>query len=537
MKFKTIIGLTLAGVCLAACSVEEQDDSAAIVKENYTREFIKEFGTINPNQDWNVVEQKNVTINTTSPVDVIIYEKQDGKYKLAADYKAVSGSKTITFDGMEGDNTPFIVSLNGNMTFATNGETINYNGALASGIKRAADANYWVTRNSEATTITLQSYDGKFTKLKNEGANHYDPFLDICQENAPTYAISAGSMKSLYPIYHGSEKSYEFGMYYYDNEEGTNIYIPMYKTGEHADDFTEVTDADEKGRGGNINSHAYEFHAQKDIVTQLYVKSGDKYYYANPELNDGKELFATATVSKTSEDGYSYITFDDPENQDNDFNDLIILDLLRFTSTDPVIKSDTVSYLVACEDLGGTFDYDFNDLVFRVSHVSGTNDLTITPLAAGGTLEAYLCYNGQVISDEWHSHFGDGHDVSDMINTGHGNPETNVKSIKVTGVPTDFSMTQFSTQTSGFSIKVAGREDMTVAGPGKGEAPQMLILPNDWKWPKELTNILTAYPQFGEWGANYNKSTWVNTITNGNYIDMGVNAFKATKTKTVELTK
>lgn len=535
MKIKTIIGLTLAGVCLAACSVEEQDDSAAIVKENYTREFIKEFGTINPNQDWNVVEQKNVTINTTSPVDVIIYEKQDGKYKLAADYKAVSGSKTITFDGMEGDNTPFIVSLDGNMTFATNGETINYNGALASGIKRAAEANYYVMRNSEATTLTLSQNDGKFAKLKKEGADQSDSFLDMCIESSLTYALKAGELTNFYPIYHGSVKSYEFGMYYYDDEEGTNIYCPMYKTGEYADDFTELTGAKENGKGGNINSHAYTFYAKKDIMPRIYVKSGDNYYYTNPKLNDGKELFATATVSKGDDTGYTYITFDDPENQDNDFNDLIILRQERYTSLDP--NPDTVSYLVACEDLGGTFDYDFNDLVFRVSHVSGSNELTITPLAAGGMLEAYLCYNGQVISDEWHSHFGDGHDVSDMINTGHGNPETNVKSIKVTGVPTDFSMTQFSTQTSGFSIKVAGKEDMTVAGPGKGEAPQMLILPNDWKWPKELTNILTAYPQFGEWGANYNKSTWVNTVTNGNYIDMGVNAFKATKTKTVELTK
>ena len=540
INLKTIFALSVASVSFAACSVEEDAAKSVPVQESYTRDFIKTFGTINPNQDWNVVEQKNVTINSTSPVDVLIFEKQGGKYKLAADYKAVSGSKTITFDGMEGDNTSFIVSLDGNMVFASNGETLNYNGSSASRIKRAAETSSWVTRDDETTTITLVSNEKKFKSLKNEGADHYDSFLDICNEDGMSYAISQGYSKTLFPVYHGSEKTYELGMYYYDANEGTNIYVPMYKTGEHDDDFGEITDTDDQGRGGQIVSHGYTISPTKDIVASIYVKCGDKYYYSNPELNENKqELFATATVSSNVDGGYRYIVFDDPEDNsgDNDFNDLIFIDLLKY-NTGEITKKDTISYLVACEDLGGTFDYDFNDVVFRVSHVSGNDYLTINPVAAGGTLEAYLCYNNKVVSNEWHKHFGNGHDISDMINTGYGIPENNIMSIRLTGVPTDFSMTKFSSADGGFSVKVIGKngkETTTVTGPNKGAAPQMLVLPSNWKWPKELTNIVTTYPKFGEWGANYTDATWVETITDGNYIDMDENKFTSTGEKTVEV--
>ena len=543
INLKTIFALSVASVSFAACSVEEDAAKSVPVQESYTRDFIKTFGTINPNQDWNVVEQKNVTINSTSPVDVLIFEKQGGKYKLAADYKAVSGSKTITFDGMEGDNTSFIVSLNGNMVFASNGETLNYNGSSASRIKRAAEASSWVTRNGEATTITLANKDGKFTKLKNEGADHYDSILEICDEYGVSFTIYQGYNKTLFPVYHGSKKSYELGVYYYDKEEGTNIYVPMYKTGEHDDDFGEITGTDERGRGGQIASHGYTISPTKEIVASIYVKCGDKYYYSNPKLNENEqELFATASVTQTGDGGYRYIAFDDPEdnNGDNDFNDLIFMNYYKYTSgeTSEITKKDTISYLVACEDLGGTFDYDFNDVVFRVSHVSGNSYLTINPVAAGGTLEAYLCYNNEVVSNEWHKHFGNGHDISDMINTGYGITESNIMSIRLNGVPTDFSMTKFSSADGGFSVKVMGKngkETTTVTGPNKGAAPQMLVLPSDWKWPKELTNIVTTYPKFGEWGANYTDPTWVETITNGNYIDMDEKKFKSTGEKTVEV--
>ena len=577
MKIKTIFGLTLAAVSLASCSVEEQEDSAAKVKEDYTREFVKEFGSFNPNQDWNAMEQKSVTVNTSSPTDVLIYEKQGEEYKLAADYKGVSGSKTITFDGMEGDDTPFIVSLDGNMVPASNGETVEYNGKQVAGAKRSSqipDDTSWITRSSVATQITLNKKDKVFANLVTDGKDHVDGDDGAIVDELGSYVdvLTAGQGKTFYPMYWNSPNVHEVGLYYYDSNSSDRILVPMFKDHEagdilycpgknNTDEFypneanqeesTHFSNTETKGgkhewtsgsfENYTFKSYGYTVKPTKSIICGVYVKmENGNVYYSDSKLNGGKNYFANRTV--TNGNTYTYLCFDDPSDNggegDKDYNDLIFYTPSKLT---PVVRKD-ISCLVACEDLGGTFDYDFNDIVFRVYHVAGNDYLTIVPVAAGGTLKATLLYNGKEVSDEWHSHFGDGHEYTDMINTGRIT-ENKIYPIRLNGVPTDFSMTEFTADPNAdngkFSIRVerADGTKVTVTGPSKGEAPQMLVLPFDWKWPTELTNILTTYPDFGEWGANYTNSDWVKTIKDDTYINMGEDVFTATKLKTVDVTK
>ncbi len=231
--------------------------------------------------------------------------------------------------------------------------------------------------------------------------------------------------------------------------------------------------------------------------------------------------------------------FYDPDTDDKDFNDLVLYTPREMTPA----SEDAIQWTVACEDLGGTFDYDFNDIVFRVKHVAGNDFLTIIPMAAGGTLPATLCYKNEAISEEWHQHFGNGYESNVMINTGM-NTETVVWPIRLEGVPTDWSMKAFTSDPTAkdgdFSIVVerADGTKATVTGPSQGVAPQMLILPYEWQWPTELTRITTAYPNFGTWGSNYSNSSWVNSKVS-DYVVPGfgegqVTATKAAKTVTVK---
>ena len=572
MNLKTIFALSVASVSFAACGVDEDAAKSVPVQETYTRDFIKAFGTINPNQDWNVVEQKSVTINTSSPVDVLIYEKQGGEYKLAADYKAVSGSKTITFDGMEGDDTPFIVSLDGNMVPASNGETVEYNGKAASGVKRSSqipdEYKSWISKSSVTTQIKLNNKDKTFKALEEDTIDHIEPAV-VDLTDSYVEVLTAGQGKTYYPMYWNSPNVHEVGLYYYDSNSSDRILVPMFKDHEGGDIYytakdltefypneagqnesTQFTNTNQGSKkkwkadyyeGYTFKSYGYTVKPTKSIICGVYVKmENGNVYYSDSELNGGKNYFANKTV--TNGNTYTYLCFDDPSDNggegDKDYNDLILYTPSKLT---PVVRKD-ISCLVACEDLGGTFDYDFNDIVFRVYHVAGNDYLTIVPVAAGGTLKATLLYNGKEVSDEWHSHFGDGHEYTDMINTGRIT-ENKIYPIRLNGVPTDFSMTEFTADTNAdngkFSIRVerADGKKVTVTGPSKGEAPQMLVLPFDWKWPTELTSILTTYPNFGEWGANYTNSDWVKTITDGTYIDMGEDVFTATKIKTVDVTK
>lgn len=77
---------------------------------------------------------------------------------------------------------------------------------------------------------------------------------------------------------------------------------------------------------------------------------------------------------------------------DYDLNDLV----LAFSGAKPIIINEDPekggTWLVACEDLGGSFDIDYNDVVFSVEHISGKTKAKLTPLAAGGTLASYIYF-------------------------------------------------------------------------------------------------------------------------------------------------
>ena len=93
-------------------------------------------------------------------------------------------------------------------------------------------------------------------------------------------------------------------------------------------------------------------------------------------------------------DGLHYLGFEDwpntpYNNSDFDLNDM----LFAFDGCKPtIINEEADKWLLACEDLGGSFDIDYNDVVFAVEHISGQNKAKLTPLAAGGTLASYIYF-------------------------------------------------------------------------------------------------------------------------------------------------
>lgn len=171
----------------------------------------------------------------------------------------------------------------------------------------------------------------------------------------------------------------------------------------------------------------------------------------------------------------------------------------------------TQSWIIACEDLGSIGDYDFNDAVFSVSHVGGSDTLTVTPLAAGGTYPIKLLYNGQPVRDEDFHKLIDGNankqgDLWKPINADTKGTAGN--SIIITNVPENYSINQH-----GFSVEVEKNEGTSITikqsmvNDKEQKAPQMLILPGNWIWPKESMPIHLGYPRFAEWNADQQKYT------------------------------
>ncbi len=238
--------------------------------------------------------------------------------------------------------------------------------------------------------------------------------------------------------------------------------------------------------------------------------------------------------------GYALIGFEDDyslnSNGGKDFNDVLFL-LNGFV--EPGIfpeehRTDPMIYTLAFEDMGSIGDFDFNDVVLRISHVAGQSTAHVQLCAAGGNLPAKVVYcpkgdetaETEVVTlwNEVHEAFGTTTDVFINTDTGNGIGSTYVGDHeqgtpwKAVAVGSKFVLGR---EASLFRIRVpmSGGEtrEVTVprryntetgAGTDYAEAPQAIVVAGNWKWPVERHNIGTGYPGFGEWGSNYGISDW-----------------------------
>ena len=205
-----------------------------------------------------------------------------------------------------------------------------------------------------------------------------------------------------------------------------------------------------------------------------------------------------------------------------DWNDIAFAINAEFQTPPPPVEEEQEegeSWIIACEDLGDTDDYDFNDVVFKVSHVSGQKTATVTPLAAGGTLETWIVYNNKYLG-ETHQLLGAKENTSGsypMINT---TKITATATPQVVNVPEDYTVTN---NMGGFSIIVKSKNNsdsnaVLITAPSAGAAPQMFCVPSTWAWPTERTKIQDAYPNFANWSADSNNIEWYNNATAGKVI-------------------
>lgn len=296
-------------------------------------------------------------------------------------------------------------------------------------------------------------------------------------------------------------------------------------------------------------------------VFGMYLINGDHTFYSESSLNSAEKGSGTYTKNGVSHpysnyDCYAstfkmgdqmYLGFEDwaytTGNSDSDLNDIMI----AFDGAAPhVVDEDpaTASWVLACEDLGSTFDTDYNDVVFSVEHVSGRLTATVTPLAAGGTLASHIYYEEEDLG-EIHQLLGASEATTGNytpINVGESRGTAGIQ--KTIMVSEDFTMSSSEVGTITVSgnmgnFKVVTYYDVNnpgvnsvIAAPQVGKVPEMICLPltyeieNDpeegkkttytWAWSKELKTIYNtqngaygtgSYPEFGEWVNDYTKNT------------------------------
>ncbi len=277
-------------------------------------------------------------------------------------------------------------------------------------------------------------------------------------------------------------------------------------------------------------------------------------------------------------DGLQYLGFEDWPNDGNesdfDLNDMIF----AFDGCKPTViveEPDKAEWLLVCEDLGGSFDTDYNDVVFKVEHVSGREYANVTAMAAGGTLASYICFcdptqgaasHDDIVIGEIHQMFGVAPEESGAyspINARSRFDRTgqmftipvdknwqiayNVDAdqytkaaLSATGDAKGANMGGFYvlTQPTGTTVTSAtptladlGDNASRIAAPDKGAAPYIICLPYTyeveegedinkyvWAWPQELCTICSATYENGKYkgtngGAYSEFASWVEDYT------------------------
>lgn len=581
--------LMTAAVLLAACGV---DEIPVPVSEKYERDFIKTFGLIDKDQTWRMVEQATVTVDAEEPSNVKAYVNVNGTYHIVADYKDVQGTQTLTFD-VPANAQDVKVYVNG-IPYGAEVDTRAFIAPDGNGvITRAKEYVYYtleqieknINDNKNAVSVMPEGKDNRNVQgLKMDYTALVTGDDDRGDGEKDGYATY-----SIYPIFWNASYDHKFGLYYFDADLNKKVEIDFYenKSGDCLQYYGRGSIFDWSNKWRNVESdYCYQWYKDgkhdedNDYVLRgrrfdftlpvgttfgFYVnvtgKNKTRKYYSNPTLNaNGRQAFSyfeaekqinvgvDGNINQTDTEWATYICVEDiPVHKedigadalgqesagDMDYNDFIFL--LRGKQTHVGESgSDTstpVEYYYAVEDLGGSYDYDFNDVVFSVSHVAGVGHLHVVPLAAGGILESFICYHGdgkEFSSNEVHSYFG-------LSGTGYVNTKDEfttqpLKSISF-AVPAYWSHTGLggndnaavgSTADNGIAVKVMQKDGAvhSIRTPEEGMSPQMLILPMGWEWPTECTRIDEAYPDFGEWGAGYLQGTdWLNSVNKDKVVE------------------
>lgn len=293
----------------------------------------------------------------------------------------------------------------------------------------------------------------------------------------------------------------------------------------------------------------YQEHSGTQVIRYSQTKdNSDKLHYFGTFNNGHKHT----EPNETNAQDVLYLGVEDWTNTVHDINDIVLAFVgeLPLVMEESGVRYDEAEYIIAYEDMGAIGDFDFNDVVFSVRHVSGASIAEVDLRAVGGTLPVYLTYeDGKNAKKDL---FG-GQELHAALSAEQPTRTTDLKPINVSGngkivdrTNMYFAEDETITITTGSSIVTAAsnfklkvvREDGTydvihAPNPNKDDAnaiyPQAIIVAkHNWNWATENTRISDAYPKFSEWVTNRNNSTdwfdpkWSGEDEHSTVIDYGV---------------
>lgn len=410
MKKLFLISLAAAGMLATSCQDYDPWDGD-VAKYEFRKDFKAHFGNIDFSNTWNFAEQQSVFVSPGTSQDVKIYAKTDGVYTLAGSFTGIDHAQWLYVDVVAG--TSELIVSNGNRSI----ETFVGGEANFSGTRAANDDGVEITHNDGSDLV---NYPYRIIDLAK--ATEFERLLPSGKNNRGRLTedflyVSRGPFM-LYPQSWGAWANDKVGIYYYDangnrqdveifsvrggatvleyqtlNAGGTLEYQPLVNDANVSyNKFKGSTPVDgggtpdpnctyERSRGFLVN-------VPEGMMFGLYVENPNEQqkYYSEKQLNPTTQSHAVTFTM----DGELYVAMEDDHSEsDYDLNDIIVC---FGPPVLPIIQDQDILKWVLCfEDLGNSFDIDYNDVVIGVTNPVN-NEVTVTPLAAGGTLASYVFY-------------------------------------------------------------------------------------------------------------------------------------------------
>lgn len=388
----------------------------------------------------------------------------------------------------------------------------------------------YIFMNHTVSTYVNQTGEANISVYDKNGEKHVPGRMEM-----PNWVSQDWAQNPDYGLYTGSSyvqgTTYHLAYFGEDYQDETGSY--EFPEGVHVAFFFFASNKInwDKGRGSGL------FYS----IEEMNLESGtnDKHWYGTGGYNQetGEWIGEDFTRPDRTAVNFSYkgtVVMGIEDNTDYDENDILLFISAPINPPYEITKENENSWIVACEDLGGTYDYDFNDLVFELTKDEITTTITdpntgtsesnttiewfIRALAAGGTLPATVYYDNTAIG-EIHSMLGST-DTGTPINVSPGTPS--IGTLEKLENVAEADQGEISKILQHIKIVVENKDEnlnaYEIKAPNKdveSNTPQMLLLPKGWDWPTEETLIYNVYPKFQQWTQDMTQNGWIeNPSTN-----------------------
>ena len=518
-SMKKLAYLIAIACAFSSCGKLGVDNWQEIVSNSSFGQMLN--GKVDQNHSWNLATRAHIDVKAGKDGIVEIYGLSGGKSCLLARYKAVMGINTFEFDLAYGVQNVYVASY---------GDRKVLEGKVGSSVDFTKNTSTKTVFTDAGTAFTVSELDS------------YKEFLNIGSFVADAHNTTKQGLFTtdnghftLHPVHfqqnYTDKGMFTYGIYY--QKDGNLVYQPVYSPDNQ--EFTQIRHSDPNGSwvgdwtncssngtwsGNDRRSKGIVVNVPAGVKFGFYVRmldwGGEFTVYSEADRNQDsmydqwnkREVAKTEYTSFWTEGINDYLSFRAEASAYNDsYNGMVFASegLLKADgSIADVVDTprESSSWILSCEDLGSKADCDFNDIVYRIEYVAGEQNAKVTPLAAGGTIPAYLMYKGKIYGPEIHASFGK--QTKEMANTYKGVAHVDAESFTVP-VGSDFTMS--STDMGGFAISVGEGKQSVIASTEDTIIPYMICIPGSYRWSLERVAIADAYPDFAFWCADHTAMT------------------------------